>query len=64
MALNKSMREIMAELKVYNETHERSLSYGKYIQMLEQAEKQKAEQVKKRKRVRIGNDQPRKEENP
>ncbi len=43
---NKSMQEIMAELRAYNETHSHALSYGKYIQMLEQEGKQKAEQRK------------------
>ena len=59
---HKSMREIMADLKKYNETHSRSLTYGKYVQMLEQEEKRKAEQAKKRKKVRTRNDQPRKKE--
>lgn len=48
----KSMSEILADLKKYNDTHSRSLTYGKYVQMLEQEEKKKAERVKKRKKVR------------
>lgn len=58
----KSMSEILADLKKYNDTHSRSLTYGKYVQMLEQEDEKKAEQVKKRKKVRTRNDQPRKKE--
>lgn len=52
---HKSMREIMADLKKYNETHSHSLTYGKYVQMLEQEEKKKAEQAKAKKEGKNAN---------
>ena len=58
----RSMTEIMRDLKHYNDIHEKSLSYGKYVQMLERQEQAKSEQGK-RKKVKAGNDKSRKEKN-
>lgn len=42
------MNDIMIGLKKYNDTHEKSLSYGKYVQMLAEQDKQLSEQGKKK----------------
>lgn len=62
MEPKRTMNDIMIGLKKYNDTHEKSLSYGKYVQMLERQEQAKSEQGK-RKKVKAGNDKSRKEKN-
>nr|DAO88784.1 MAG TPA: hypothetical protein [Caudoviricetes sp.] len=46
------MREILKELKIYNDSHEKALTYGKYVQMLENPKKKSVEQGRQKKSKR------------
>ena len=50
----RTLKQVMKELNEYNITHERSLTYGKYIKMLE-AEEKKPVIKSKKKPIRAGN---------
>ncbi len=43
----RTMAQILKELKEYNDTHEKSLSYGKFVKLLAEQEQNDSEKSKR-----------------